>query len=268
MLGASPKLWKCDPTQVAMAVDDAGAIDVDGDGTIELVVASATTSRDGGTCQSSEVRVLEASSLAQRALFADNPDRNVFSQHMNTLAVLYDVATAEEAPGILERITVAGAGIDAPPGMFMSTYYFAWYLVRAFEHAGMTDRYVDLLHTWRELLKLNYTTWPESRGDTRSDTHAWSAHPTADLLGLIAGIQPAAPGYSRVRIAPLLGHLTSLDAIAATPKGAVSVRYRVANGKLTAQIERPQDLPGEFVWQGNRYPLTRAHTRLVLGVSR
>jgi hypothetical protein len=205
---------------------------------------------------------------AQRALFADNPDRNVFSQHMNTLAVLYDVATAEEARGILERITVAGSGIDAPPGMFVSTYYFAWYLVRAFEHAGMTDRYLELLHTWRELLKLNYTTWPESRGDTRSDTHAWSAHPTADLLGLVAGIQPAAPGYSRVRIAPLLGHLTSLDAVAVTPKGAVSVRYRVANGELTARIERPRDLPGEFVWQGRRYPLTRARNRFVLGVSR
>jgi len=59
------------------------------------------------------------------------------------------------------------------------------------------------------LLKLHYTTWPESRGDTRSDTHAWSAHPTADLLGVIAGIRPGAPGYARVRIAPVLGDLTS-----------------------------------------------------------
>jgi len=26
--------------------------------------------------------------------------------------------------------------------------------------------------------------------ETRSATHAWSAHPTADLLGIVAGIQP------------------------------------------------------------------------------
>jgi hypothetical protein len=58
------------PISLAIAVDDAGAIDVDGDGAIELVVASATTSRGGGTCQSSEVRVLEGSSLTQRAQFA------------------------------------------------------------------------------------------------------------------------------------------------------------------------------------------------------
>jgi alpha-L-rhamnosidase len=201
---------------------------------------------------------------AERGLFADNPDRNVFSQHMNTLAVLYDVATQEEARAILERITVPGKGIDAPPGMFTSTYYFAWYLVRAFEHAGMADRYLDLLRTWRELLKLNYTTWPESRGDTRSDTHAWSAHPTADLLGIVAGIRPAAPGFSRVRIAPVLGQLTALDATAATPGGAVSVRYRVAKGVLSARIDRPRALPGEFVWLGKAYPLTNTHTQLRL----
>jgi hypothetical protein len=199
-----------------------------------------------------------------RGLFADDADRKVFSQHMNVFAVLYDIATPQEMRPILERITVPGQGIDAPPGMYTSTYYFAWYLVRAFEHAGMADRYFALLATWRQLLELNYTTWPESRGDTRSDTHAWSAHPTADLLGVVAGIRPAAPGYARLRIAPLLGHLTSLDATAATPHGPVSVKYRVAKGRLTAEIRRPANLPGEFHWQGRSYPLTSPVTKLEL----
>ena len=78
---------------------------------------------------------------ASRGLFADDGDRTVFSQHMNVFAVLYDIATRDEMRPILERITVPGRGIDAPPGMYTSTYYFAWYLVRAFEHAGMPERY-------------------------------------------------------------------------------------------------------------------------------
>jgi alpha-L-rhamnosidase len=201
---------------------------------------------------------------AGRVLFADNPDRNVFSQHMNILAVLYDVATPEEAKAILERITSLEKGIDAPPGMYTSTYYFAWYLVRAFEHAGMSDRYLALLQTWRELLKLNYTTWPESRGDTRSDTHAWSAHPTVDLLKIVAGIQPAAPGFARVRVEPHLGALTQLDARAVTPSGVVSVSYTVVNGKLSAEIDRPANLLGDFVWRGKSYPLSAEKTRLQL----
>ena len=202
--------------------------------------------------------------VAEKGLYADDGDRKVFSQHMNVFAVLYDVATREEAPAILERITLPGRGIDAPDGMYSPTYYFAWYLARAFEHAGLAHRYFDLLHSWRELLPLNYTTWPESRDQPRSDTHAWSAHPTADLLRVVAGIGPGAEGYSRLRIEPVLGPLTSLDATAATPKGAVKVSYRVSGGKLTAVIDRPAELPGAFVWRGKEFPLTRVHTRLDL----
>jgi hypothetical protein len=201
---------------------------------------------------------------ATRGLFADTSDLAPLSQHMNALAVLYDVATLEQALAILDRITVPGHGIDAPPELYTSTYYFAWYLIRAFEHAGMADRYPALLQTWRDLLKLHYTTWPESRGETRSDTHAWSAHPTADLLAIVAGIQPAAPGYARLKVAPVLGDLTSLDAAAATPKGLVSVRYKMAGDRLIAEIDRPADLPGAFVWKGKSHPLTSPRTRLEL----
>jgi len=204
---------------------------------------------------------------ATRGLFADTSDLAPLSQHMNALAVLYDVATPEQAPAILDRITVPGHGIDAPSELYASTYYFAWYLIRAFEHAGMADRYPALLQTWRDLLKLHYTTWPESRGETRSDTHAWSAHPTADLLAIVAGIQPAAPGYARLKVAPVLGDLTSLNAAAATPKGLVSVRYKMAGDRLIAEIDRPAELPGDFVWQGKTYPLRAAHSHFVVPIA-
>jgi len=204
---------------------------------------------------------------ATRGLFADTSDLAPLSQHMNALAVLYDVATPEQAPAILDRITVPGHGIDAPPELYTSTYYFAWYLIRAFEHAGIADRYPALLQTWRDLLKLHYTTWPESRGETRSDTHAWSAHPTADLLAIVAGIQPAAPGYARLKVAPVLGDLTSLDAAAATPKGLVSVRYNMEGDRLIAEIDRPANLPGDFVWQGKTYALRAAHSHFVVPIA-
>ncbi len=202
--------------------------------------------------------------VPEKGLFADDGDRAVFSQHMNVFAVLYDIATREEAPAILERITMRGRGIDAPAGMYSPTYYFAWYLVRAFEHVGLAERYVDLLQNWRDLLALNYTTWPESRDQPRSDTHAWSAHPTADLLRIVAGIRSGAEGYARLRVEPLLGALTSLDATAVTPSGPVKVSYRVAAGKLAAVIERPAVLPGEFVWRGKSHPLAKQITRLEL----
>jgi alpha-L-rhamnosidase len=202
--------------------------------------------------------------IASRGLFADNPDGDLFSQHMNVLAVLYDVVSPSEARDIFGRILVPGKGIDAPAGMSTSSYYFASYLAQALVHAGLADRYLELLDTWRDLLKLHYTTWPEERGDTRSDTHAWSAHPTADLLGIVAGIGPGEPGYRSVRISPALGRLTRLSATAATPAGPVSVRYRLAAGKLVADIVLPRSLRGTFMWREESHALTKAHSRLVL----
>ena len=227
--------------------------------------AAGTADRTRAAALSATIRARCYSSARQ--LFADDPDQQVFSQHMNALAVLYDVATPVEARGILARIVEPGHGIDAPAGILTSTYYFSWYLVRAFEHAGLSDRYQALLTTWSELLAQHYTTWPEQRGHTRSDSHAWSAHPTADLLRIVAGIGPGAPGYRSVRIAPALGALTRLDAAAMTPSGLVSVRYRIDGGTLHASITAPSDLPGWFEWQGRRHTLTGTHTELAIGLA-
>lgn len=229
-----------------------------------LVGDKAFATQDDDTAARARAAIREHCWSAERGLFADDGDRQVFSQHMNVFAVLYDIATPEEAGGILDRVSAPGHGIDAPRGMYQSSYYFAWYLARAYEHAGRADRYLDLLQSWRDLLPLHYTTWPESRDQPRSDSHAWSAHPTADLLGVVAGIGPAAPAYARLRVAPHLGSLTSIDATAATPHGPVKVSYRVEDGKLTATIERPAALAGEFHWRGRAYPLVQTKTTLVL----
>ena len=65
--GSRPNLELGEPVGLAAAVDDAGAIDVDGDGGNELVVAMAATHRGDGVCQSSSIRVLDGSSFAPRA---------------------------------------------------------------------------------------------------------------------------------------------------------------------------------------------------------
>lgn len=55
------------PAHLAMAVDDAGAIDVDADGGIELVVSSAVTLRGGATCQGSIIRAFDGTTLVEKA---------------------------------------------------------------------------------------------------------------------------------------------------------------------------------------------------------
>lgn len=203
---------------------------------------------------------------ASRGLYADDPSHTIFSQHTNALAVLYDVAPQAQAAAVLQKVSKP-KGVDAPDGILESSYYFSWYLIHAFEHAGLGDRYLDQLQTWRDLARLNYTTWPEQRGTTRSDTHAWSAHPTTDLVEIVAGIQPASPGYASARIAPHVGGLKAFDAVAATPKGGVRVRYKAGRKMVTFRIAMPEGLPGKFEWGGQTHVLKPGNNTFAFAAS-
>jgi hypothetical protein len=199
----------------------------------------------------------------QRGLFADAPGSAVFSQQANTLAVLYGAAPQGSEARIMAAI-LPGEGLAPPPGMIGASYYFSFYVARALERAGLADRYLGMLAPWRGMMALNFTTLPETKEPTRSDTHAWSAHPTADLIGVVAGIRPAAPGFARVRVEPHLGSLTSVEASRPHREGLIRVRYRQAAGRLAAEVELPGALEGEFVWKGQRRPLSPGLTRLEL----
>ncbi len=131
-----------------------------------------------------------------------------------------------------------------------ASFYFRFYLARALEASGQGDAYIGLLDPWRQMLELGLTTWPEHPEPSRSDCHAWSAHPNFDLLRLVAGIKPAAPGFRKVRIEPWLGPLQNVKAAMPTPHGEITVAYQRDGDRLRAEIFLPAGLPGEFVWHG------------------
>jgi hypothetical protein len=189
-----------------------------------------------------------------RGLIADNPAQKNFSQQANILGVLYDVAPKERQREILRRMLAIEPG-TTPDGVLSASYYFRFYLARALDHAGMGDEYLSSLEPWRKLLPLHFSTWPEIPGNTRSDSHAWTAHPIYDLLTLVAGIEPASPGFGSVRIAPHLGALPSLTATYPHPQGEIKVEYQRQGAELIATITLPGRLSGSFEWNGKVWPL-------------
>jgi alpha-L-rhamnosidase len=161
---------------------------------------------------------------------------------------------------VLARILSASndAGMvseGAVPPMTAATYYFRFYLARALEHAGMGGEYLNLLGPWKQMLALGLTTWAESPEPTRSDSHAWSAHPNYDLLTIVAGVHPGRPGFNSVRIEPHLGTLKKLDAAIPIPKGMVQVRYMRSADALDAEVTLPDGISGEIIWNGHRASL-------------
>lgn len=189
-----------------------------------------------------------------QGLLTEAPGRNDYSQQANILGVLYDVVPKERQQGVLRRMLVVDPG-TTPTGLLSASYYFRFYLARALDHAGMADEYLRSLDPWRKMLALHFSTWPEVPGDTRSDSHAWTAHPIYDLLTLVAGIEPASPGFDSVRIAPHMGELPSLKATFPHPAGEIRVEYTRTSGGLDAKVTLPGSLKGSFVFNGKAWPL-------------
>ena len=192
---------------------------------------------------------------ASRNLIADNPDLKNFSQQSNILAVLYDVIPKDRQKEVLTRMLAINPGDIPADSVLSASYYFRFYLARALEHAGMADEYLRSIEPWRKLLPLHFSTWPEIPGNTRSDSHAWTSHPIYDLLALVAGIEPASPGFATVRIAPHLGAMTSLRATYPHPEGDIKVNYNPKGAGLDATITLPAKLSGTFEFAGKSWPL-------------
>ncbi|HEX6493917.1 MAG TPA: alpha-L-rhamnosidase C-terminal domain-containing protein [Acidobacteriaceae bacterium] len=186
----------------------------------------------------------------ERKLLADTPDRTVFSEHANILGVLYDVIPKSEQQGVMRRM------VNDQEHLMPASYYFRFYLARALEHAGLGNLYLDSLGPWRELLPMGFSTWPEMPGDSRSDSHAWSAHPTYDLLTIVGGIHPGSPGFRTVRIAPELGGLKKLTVRYPHPLGDITAQYEVTARGLHAEIGLPAGLHGSFEWRRQSHPLS------------
>jgi len=204
--------------------------------------------------------------VPSRGLLADNPGQKMFNQQANILGVLYDVIPKDRQQDVLLRMLAIEPG-TTPNGVLAASYYFRFYLARALlhaeqgqehedkDHAVMADDYLKSLDPWRKLLPLHFSTWPEIPGDTRSDSHAWSAHPIYDMLTLVAGIGPASPGFATVRIAPHLGPLDHLTATFPHPQGDLKVEYHREGSGVTATIILPAALTGNFVYNGKTHPL-------------
>jgi alpha-L-rhamnosidase len=193
----------------------------------------------------------------QLGLLADTPAQNSYSQHANLTAVLFDVIPKANQADVMRKVLAAslGAADVSTDKLAKVSLFFQFYLARALEHVGLSDSYCDLLQPWRQMLAMGLTTTPEYSDPSRSDTHAWSAHPAYDFATIVAGIRPGSPGFATVRIEPSLGKLQWVEASMPHPRGTILVRYHKGEKTTDAAINLPDSVSGTFAWKGQSYPL-------------
>jgi alpha-L-rhamnosidase len=214
---------------------------------------------------------------AGKGLVADTKAKGEFSQQANILAVLAEAVPAGRRASVLDKILaepMLSSAVGSPTtaaapakalGLAKASYYFRFYLARALDATGRGDDYLPQLEPWREMLGLGLSTWAETPElSSRSDCHAWSAHPNYDLLTIVAGIKPGSPGFKTVRIEPHLGALDRLNAAFPHPRGDITVAYRRYGAEVGASVALPPGLTGELVWRGKTYPLASGAQELKL----
>ncbi len=191
-----------------------------------------------------------------RQLFRDSPDSAAYSQQTNVLAILADAVPATEQRALMQRVL-------ADTTLIPSSYYFSFYLLEALQKVGLGDRYIEQLAPWRTMLALGLTSAPEKPEPTRSDSHAWSAHPNYGLLATVLGVRPASRGFRTVLIAPALGPLHEASGRVPHPRGDIDVvLVRSGATGLRADVTLPAGVSGRFVWNGRSVQLNSGHQAL------
>ncbi len=194
-----------------------------------------------------------------RGLFRDSPDSSGYSQQTNVLAILADAVPPSMQRAVMERVL-------ADTTLTPASYYFSFYVLEALRKAGLGDRYIEQLAPWQTMLKLGLTSAPENPEPTRSDTHAWAAHPNYGLLATVLGVRPLSPGFRTVSISPALGPLRHAQGRVPHPLGDIEVSFvREGERGLRADITLPVGLAGELAWHGARQSLHSGHQVIRLG---
>ncbi|HTD41141.1 MAG TPA: alpha-L-rhamnosidase C-terminal domain-containing protein [Mucilaginibacter sp.] len=197
--------------------------------------------------------------VAERSEFADRPEKDAFSQHANSLAILTGVATPGETPGIAHKLLTDST-------MTPASIYFKYYLHQALTKAGLGNDYISWLSIWRENIKMGMTTWAEMSdiASSRSDCHAWGSSPNIELYRTVLGIESDAPGFRKVKIEPHLGRITHIGGEIPHPKGNIKVKYAFQNNQWRVNIALPAGTPGRLIWKGKEYALKAGENNLIL----
>jgi alpha-L-rhamnosidase len=160
-----------------------------------------------------------------------------------------------------EHVEVARGHLLNPPEdmVKIGSPFAAQFLFEAFELLNEPQAILDNI-------RMNYTpmieagattvweTYPNSTCSpegfpTRSHCHGWSCGPLQFFNQIILGIRQTAAGGTAFEISPWLDDLQFAQGAMMTPRGPVSVAWKIAEGRLEVSVDAPEDV--EIRWAPN-----------------
>jgi alpha-L-rhamnosidase len=194
-----------------------------------------------------------------KKMYADTKEKNGFSQHVNSLAILTGMVSNADMPAVAKELL-------NDKSLTQCSVYFKYYLNQALVKAGLGNDYMNWLGIWRENIQMGLTTWAEYSdvNTSRSDSHAWGASPNIEFFRTVLGIDSYAPGFGKIKIEPHLGTLTAISGEIPHPNGKVAVGYKFEKGRWLIDINLPKATTGILVWKAKQYMLKAGNNSFVI----
>jgi len=158
-----------------------------------------------------------------------------FSPHVNSLAVLYDLAPAGERQPIMERI-LAEAPLNVQP-------YFMHFVFAAIAHADLFEKYgVQQMRRWRIHPDSGTATEMWESGDY---SHGWTGTPLIQMSARILGVEPSSPGFRTVAVRPFPSGLEWARGVVPTPHGKLEVSWQRSGSGFHLHVSVPQGVTAD-----------------------
>ena len=159
-----------------------------------------------------------------------------YSQHMNTLAVLYDVAPGETQTELMRQVMENHELSQAQP-------YFMHFVLNALSKTGLFETFgLNQIRRWDELISENESGLKEVWYGFDCDySHAWGGTPTYQLPAKILGVVPAAPGFKQIYFYTVPKELEWAAGTIPSPQGLISVTLKGKQEKLNIKLGFPRN---------------------------
>ena len=158
----------------------------------------------------------------EKGVYTDGVGSDRISQHVNVLAVLFDIAEEEKRDGIFRAIFDGNGEV-----VQIGSPYFMFYALDALYRSGRSDQAMAIIRKrWGEMLDAGATAWWEQFNPKNSWCHGWSAGPTYFLSTEVLGVKPKAPAFRRFEVKPHIGDLKWAKGVMPTVRGDIEVSWK------------------------------------------
>ena len=189
-------------------------------------------------------------------LFSDDINAESFSEHAQCLAILSGLCEAKEAEKLFENMLKDNTLAE-------TTVYFKHYLFETMKFMDRGDLILEKFDFWRELPEKGFKTVPEKPEPSRSDCHAWGAHPLFHMHASLLGLRPTSPGFKTLEIKPSPGDLKNINSVTPHPQGLIECNLIFNDNCVCGNITLPAEISGVFYWRGKSINISK-HTKVSL----